>query len=102
MYYDIISNIIFAAMQKLFDSKKELYSFVQSVVEDANIIYKKQLNIKLMVGDIVLADGQKWDTCGYKLSDKLMLLSQWKKPSFQGMWHLFGMFLDASDFNKLL
>jgi hypothetical protein len=73
----------------------EATQWLNSVVTDANLIYRQQLNIALKVGQVIIQKGSEgapsWDDpqCRLGLDAQLDQFTSWQPPQSFGLWHLF-------------
>lgn len=63
-------------------------AFVQSILSKANVIYKYQLNIELVVDHLYTGSAPYNAECPNGATKQLDAFQLWTKPSKQGLWHL--------------
>lgn len=86
-----------------FGERAKAREWIQSLVDGANFIYMRQLNIRMIVKDVHIQslpqNSQSWDdpTCSLDLSAKLAKFAAWTPPSRQGLWELFDDCLPGAD-----
>lgn len=83
---------------KLKGSKKQALKWIETVVSEANVIYTQQLNTKLQVKHVLIAESESrnfpfpaWanDGCAKTIFDQLKDFATTTDRSSQGLWHLF-------------
>jgi hypothetical protein len=81
--------------RKFSNDHEAVAKWINSIVAEANVIYRPQLNIALSVGEVVIQQSSQgapaWDdpNCELGLSSQLSNFRQWQQPSKRGLWHLF-------------
>lgn len=72
---------------------KKATNYAASIVSESNIIYKRQLNINLKIGELYIQNsgaGPDWNkkNCKLNIDKQIDHFEVWKKPSKQAVWHL--------------
>merc|ERR1719367_1260496 len=78
-----------------FPSVQHAKSWMERLVAETNVLYRRQLGVVLQIGHFYFAEGADanvpWDnpSCARDISWQLGQFQDWTKPTALGLWHLF-------------